>query len=155
MSQDKSSPTEARNPVDEAREVRAGEGLDEARLAGYLAQVLPQGAAGAAADRGGAGGESSSLRVRQFPGGFSNLTYLVSYAGRDYVLRRPPFGSKVKSAHDMGREFGILSRLHPHYPAAPRPVCFCEDESVIGAKFYLMERIARLILRREIPTDSA
>jgi aminoglycoside phosphotransferase (APT) family kinase protein len=112
--------------------------------------VLPQEMAGVDPTR--------SLHVRQFPGGFSNLTYLVSLmdgvhgaTSREYVLRRPPFGSKVKSAHDMGREFRILSRLHPHYPAAPRPVCFCEDENVMGAKFYLMERISGLILRRDVP----
>jgi len=67
------------------------------------------------------------------------------------VLRRPPFGSKVKSAHDMGREVRILSHLAPIWPLAPRPIRYCEDESVLGAKFYLMERIRGVVIRRELP----
>jgi aminoglycoside phosphotransferase (APT) family kinase protein len=71
--------------------------------------------------------------------------------GREAVLRRPPIGSKVKSAHDMGREFLVLSRLAPLYPKAPRVIAFCEDVSLLGAQFYLMERIPGLILRRQPP----
>jgi aminoglycoside phosphotransferase (APT) family kinase protein len=71
--------------------------------------------------------------------------------GREYVLRRPPFGSKVKSAHDMGREHRILSKLHAVYPLAPEPVVFCQDMDVMGAEFYMMRRLRGIILRKELP----
>jgi aminoglycoside phosphotransferase (APT) family kinase protein len=116
---------------DVAREVRAGEELDVAKLAAYLG--------------------ARDVTVQQFPGGHSNLTYAVTADGVDYVLRRPPFGTKVKTAHDMGREFRVLSALADHYDKAPRPHSYCEDESVLGAKFYLMERRHGVILRKELP----
>src|SRR4051812_9063425 len=125
--------------VDDARPIRPGEELDLARLTPWLERAL--------------GRENIALQVRQFPGGHSNLTYLVTVDGKEYALRRPPFGSKVKTAHDMGREFAILSRLAPVYPKAPRPVLFCDDESILGARFYLMERTRGLILRKEPPRD--
>jgi aminoglycoside phosphotransferase (APT) family kinase protein len=127
--------------VDEPRAIRPGEELDLGRLAAWL-----EGAIGASGD---------AVTVEQFPGGHSNLTYLVRADGRELVLRRPPFGSKVKTAHDMGREFRILSRLAPVWPRAPRPVAFCEDESILGARFYLMERIAGFIPRKELPRELA
>jgi aminoglycoside phosphotransferase (APT) family kinase protein len=120
---------------DGTREVRAGEELDRERLAKYLSAQLGPGA----------------IAIEQFPGGHSNLTYLVRHGDAEYVLRRPPFGAKIKTAHDMGREFRVLSHLAPVYPKAPRPVLFCEDEDVIGAKFYLMERRRGVILRKELP----
>src|SRR5262249_5213665 len=115
-----------------------GEELDVAQLGPWLRKLwgAPSGA---------------ELVVEQFPGGHSNLTYLVKLGEHEAVLRRPPFGSKVKSAHDMGREHRILSRLQPVYPRAPRPIAFCDDTSILGAPFYLMERIRGLILRREPP----
>ncbi len=121
---------------DGTRDVRKGEELDVGRLQPFLVSKL---------------GASGPVTVRQFPGGHSNLTYLVRCGGKEYVLRRPPFGTKVKTAHDMGREFRVLSQLAPVYPRAPKPVLFCEDESILGAKFYLMERIPGVILRRELP----
>jgi len=120
---------------DATREVRAGEELDTGKLAAYLSAQLGPGA----------------IHIEQFPGGHSNLTYLVRHGDAEYVLRRPPFGTKVKTAHDMGREYKVLSHLAPVYPKAPRPVLFCEDEEVIGAKFYLMERRRGVILRKELP----
>jgi aminoglycoside phosphotransferase (APT) family kinase protein len=123
---------------DEPRPVRAGEELDLARLRPWLARAL-------AVD------EQIALTVQQFPGGHSNLTYLVTVGDREYALRRPPFGSKVKTAHDMAREYAVLSRLAPVWPKAPRPVAFCDDESFLGARFYLMERTRGLILRKEPP----
>lgn len=128
--------------LDRTSQVRAGEELDLDRLRAYLEQEL-----------GPPTGASAALSVEQFPGGYSNLTYLVRYGDRELVLRRPPFGSKVKSAHDMGREYRILKSLHPAYPKVPRPVASCEDESIIGARFYLMERIVGLILRRKPPKE--
>ena len=140
MSPSDRAASQARPPADEAAAVRRGEELDPARLAAYLQSVLP-----------GVGATTPEPLIKQFPGGYSNLTYLVVYGDKEYVLRRPPFGSQVKTAHDMGREFRILSALHPIYPRAPRPVSFCEDESVLGCKFYLMERVRGLILRRKLP----
>ena len=113
--------------------VRAGEELDVARLASFMG--------------------APSVAVEQFPKGHSNLTYLVRSGDREYVLRRPPFGSKVKSAHDMGREARILQKLHPVFPLAPRVVSVCDDVSVLGAPFYLMERVRGVILRGPAPRD--
>jgi aminoglycoside phosphotransferase (APT) family kinase protein len=93
--------------------------------------------------------------VLQFPGGHSNLTYLITVGDRELVLRRPPFGSKVKSAHDMGREVRVLSKLAPVFPKAPRPVHHCEDPAILGAPFYLMERLTGVVLRRGAVVDAA
>ena len=89
--------------------------------------------------------------VRQFPGGASNLTYLLSYADRDLILRRPPSGVKAKSAHDMRREFTIQSKLQPVFGLVPGMVAFCDDQDVIGSDFYVMERLDGTILRRDLP----
>ena len=91
------------------------------------------------------------LAAEQFPSGHSNLTYLVRLGNREMVLRRPPFGSKVKSAHDMGREYRVLSKLHPAYPLAPRVLLFCDDDSILGSPFYLTEPIRGIILRKDPP----
>ncbi len=91
--------------------------------------------------------------VRQFPGGASNLTYLLRYPGRDLILRRPPAGAKAASAHDMGREFRIQSALAPVFPYVATMVGFCQDESVIGSDFYVMEKLDGTILRRDLPWD--
>lgn len=123
--------------TDQARAVRQGEALDEAAVGAYLAECLP--------------GIGQPVRVRQFPSGFSNLTYLVTAGDRDLVLRRPPFGTKAATAHDMGREYRILAALAPCYPYVPKPLVYCEDTAVIGAPFYVMERIRGVILRKELP----
>jgi aminoglycoside phosphotransferase (APT) family kinase protein len=93
--------------------------------------------------------------VRQYPGGASNLTYLLRYPGRDLILRRPPSGVKAASAHDMGREFRIQSALKPVFPYVATMVGLCTDESVIGSEFYVMERLLGTILRRELPFDAS
>ncbi len=90
-------------------------------------------------------------QVRQFPGGASNLTYLLSYPSRDLILRRPPAGVKAKSAHDMRREFTIQSRLAPVFGYVPDMVAFCDDQDVIGSDFYVMTRLDGTILRRDLP----
>jgi len=123
--------------VMQAAAVRAGEELDLTRLELFLRRHFPD--------------ESAAIGVRQFPSGHSNLTYLVSLGEREFVLRRPPFGSKVKTAHDMGREFRVLSRLHDVYAPAPKVLLYCDDETVLGAPFYLMEPIAGIIIRRTAP----
>jgi aminoglycoside phosphotransferase (APT) family kinase protein len=124
---------------DRATAVRAGEELNLEALDAYLRAHFPD--------------ERGPLDVKQFPSGHSNLTYSVSLGNRELVLRRPPFGSKVKSAHDMGREFRVLSKLHAVYPQAPEVVLYCEDISVLGAPFYLMKPIHGVIVRREPPAS--
>ena len=123
----------SRPVVDEAVDARAEERLDPERLRPFVASALP--------------GASGPLTILQFPRGHSNLTYLVRLGDREAVLRRAPFGTKVKSAHDMRREFRLLSALRGVYARAPRPIAFCEDEGVIGAPFYLMERVRGIVLR--------
>lgn len=123
--------------IDEARPVRAGEMPDTARLESWLRDAVP--------------GLDGNLEINQFPSGYSNLTYLLCVGNRDLVLRRPPVGSKVKAAHDMAREFRVLEALHPVYHAAPRPLACCDDPDVIGAPFYVMERIRGVILRGRKP----
>jgi aminoglycoside phosphotransferase (APT) family kinase protein len=127
--------------IDSPKDIRAGEELDVERLVSYLREAVLE-------LRG-----AEKIEIQQFPSGHSNLTYFVKAAGQEYVLRRPPFGSKVKSAHDMGREYRVLSKLHPVYPIAPEPVAFCDDEAVIGAKFYVMRRLKGVIIRRQIPSE--
>ena len=97
--------------------------------------------------------DTTTLFVEQFPGGHSNLTYLVRHGDHEYVLRRPPFGSKVKSAHDMGREVAVLSKLAPVYDRAPKVIAYEPTGDVLGAPFYLMERRRGVILRKDAPTD--
>ena len=89
--------------------------------------------------------------VRQFPGGASNLTYLLRYPDRDLILRRPPSGAKAKSAHDMSREHTIQSALAPVFDLVPAMIAYCGDDAVIGSEFYVMERLDGLILRRDLP----
>jgi aminoglycoside phosphotransferase (APT) family kinase protein len=121
---------------DAPKPMRAGEELDLAALTAYLEREV---------------GAKGSVTVEQFPGGHSNLTYLVHHGDDEYVLRRPPFGSKVKSAHDMGREVAVLSKLAPVYARAPAVIAYCDDTDVLGAPFYLMERRRGVILRKDLP----
>jgi aminoglycoside phosphotransferase (APT) family kinase protein len=122
---------------DQATAVRPGEELDLAKLEPFLRAHFP--------------GETGALVVRQYPSGHSNLTYSLRVGSREMVLRRPPFGSKVKTAHDMSREYRVLSKLHAHYAPAPQVLLFSDDLSVLGAPFYLMEPIHGVILRRDVP----
>ena len=89
--------------------------------------------------------------VLQFRSGASNLTYLLQYPDRELVLRKPPVGTKAASAHDMKREFLIQSRLQPVYPLVPSMVALCDDQSVMGSDFYVMERVVGDIFRRDVP----
>ncbi|WP_372670969.1 phosphotransferase family protein [Amycolatopsis kentuckyensis] len=89
--------------------------------------------------------------VRQFPGGASNLTYLLSYPDRELILRRPPAGHKAATAHDMRREYRVQHALKPVFPYVPRMLAFGDDESVLGGDFYVMEKLEGLILRGDLP----
>ena len=103
--------------------------------------------------RGKVEGADGDLRVEQFPGGHSNLTYLLYAGDHEYVLRRPPLGPVAPKAHDMAREFHVLEAVHPVFPPAPRVYVLCEDPAVIGATFFLMERRQGVVLRREMPSE--
>ena len=126
-------------PIDppETIPIRDGEDFDHRRLAEFLAGKLPQ------ADRG--------LEIVQFAGGHANLTYLLRCGDVEYVLRRPPLGPVAPSAHDMGREYRVLSVLYKGYRYAPRAYVFCEDPAIIGAPFFIMERRRGIVVRRTIP----
>ena len=122
------------NWIDRTKAVRRGEELDAARLEAYMAGRIT--------------GLGSPLVIEQFPSGHSNLTYLIRAGEQEMVLRRPPFGAhKIKSGHNMNREFQILSGIYPLYKKVPKPLLYCDDESVLGAPFYIMERAKGVILR--------
>ena len=123
--------------------VRVGEELDLAALDSYLREHLSA--------QSSEFEPTAAIEIKQFPGGHSNLTYLVRYADREFVLRRPPIGPVAPTAHDMPREFKLLSVINPHFPLAPKPVLLCEDNSIIGVPFYLMERRRGLIVRFKVP----
>ena len=124
--------------IDRPIDVRPGEALDVVKLGPYLR------------DRLNLAGE---IEVLQYPSGFSNLTYLLRLGPTEIVLRRPPFGSKPKSGHDMQREHDVLAALHGSFPYCPKPLVFCDDESIIGSPFYVMERIEGVIVRRDFPDE--
>jgi aminoglycoside phosphotransferase (APT) family kinase protein len=125
--------------LDQPTAVRPGEALPIERLETYLRARLPD--------------LAGPLVVEQFPGGFSNLTYLLRFGERGLVLRRPPFGANIRGGHDMGREFRILSSLSAAYPKVPRPLLACDDPALIGAPFYVMERVTGVILRNRPPAQ--
>ena len=118
--------------------VREGEGFDREKVGRYVRERIEEVPEG-------------ELEVRQFPSGASNLTYLLKVGEWEGVLRRPPLGPVPPKAHDMGRESGILAKLNAVYPLAPKPYFFCEDESVIGAPFYVMERRKGVVVDDSFP----
>lgn len=125
----------------DSTEVRRGEELDAVALDRYFRSQpdsfhLPA---------------DETLQIEQFPGGHSNLTYMLRYGSSEFVLRRPPVGPVAPTAHDMPREFKLLSIIHPLFALAPKPILLCEDTSVIGVPFYLMERRRGLVVRSTLP----
>jgi len=98
---------------------------------------------------------SPPMSVEQFPGGHSNLTYLLRFGDQEFVMRRPPFGPVPPKAHDMAREYRILEAVHPVYSLAPRPLVLCEDPSVTGSTFYVMERRRGVVVRTTEPPQLA
>jgi aminoglycoside phosphotransferase (APT) family kinase protein len=123
--------------------MRQGEELDAKKLTEYVRGVVE--------------GMAGELEIYQFPSGFSNLTYMlaatVQGVRKEYVLRRPPFGANIKSAHDMKREYKILRAIRPSYPRVPEPIAYCDDAAVLGAPFYIMERVQGIILRGKKPDN--
>lgn len=122
--------------IDQPGEVRGEDALDLDAVDAYLKSKLNL---------------EGKPTVRQFPGGASNLTYQLSYPDRELILRRPPAGHLPKSGHDMRREFTVQSRIAPSFPYVPEMVCLCDDHSVLGVDFYVMEKIRGVILRSDLP----
>ena len=122
--------------MNDTRPVRASEQLDWEKLGAYLRDQL---------------GVTGDMSISQFPGGHSNLTYVIAFGERELVLRRPPFGPLPPRAHDMAREYRVLRAVHPHFPLAPEPYDLCEDVSIIGSVFYVMERRRGIVIRAEEP----
>ncbi len=127
--------------------IRPGEELDWKSLEAYLREHLPSRLDGEQIDA------NAEFEVEQFPGGHSNLTYCVRFGGREFVMRRPPFGPVAPTAHDMPREFRLLAAVNPHFNLAPKPYLLCEDAGLIGAPFYLMERRRGIVVRQAIPPE--
>lgn len=124
--------------IDQPTTVRSGEVLDTKKIAAYLSEQLNQ--------------PIREISIEQFPGGYSNLTYLIKTNREEYVLRKPPIGANIKSAHDMGREFTVLQSLRASgYMKSPEAVHLCNDENVLGSIFYLMKRAKGVILRSKVP----
>ena len=124
---------------DSAGSIRQGEELDNKAVKQFLAKHIEN-----------CDGE---LEITQFPGGASNLTYQLSIAGQDYILRRPPFGKIAKSAHDMLREANIIEALKPVYQYVPSIIAKCDDHSVLGCDFYIMEKLTGIIPRQNMPKE--
>lgn len=122
-------------------DVRPDEQLNQTALAHYLADKGP--ILNIA--------NPTEFALRQFGGGMANLTYLLHFEERDLVLRRPPLGPVAKSAHDMSREYNVLSRLWQTFQPAPRAYLLCEDEAILGAPFFIMERREGIVVRRHLP----
>jgi aminoglycoside phosphotransferase (APT) family kinase protein len=135
--------------IDKASKVREGEELNIAFLNKYLKKDIVD--------------FEEITEVAQFPGGFSNLTYLIKAGEKEYVLRRPPFGASAKGGHDMGREFRVLSSLkNAHYNKIPTPLSIGvltdsmeASGEVLGAPFYVMQRLQGVILRAKDATNPA
>jgi len=114
--------------------IRPEERFDEARVAEYLGSAMPE-------------LDAAEIEFAQFHGGHANLTYLVRAGDREFVLRRPPLGEVAPGAHDMGREYRVLSVLHERFPLAPQVHHYCDDPDVIGKPFFVMERRRGFIIR--------
>lgn len=127
--------------MNDTNSIRQGEELNEQKLAEYLNKHLSE--------------TGDEIEISQFPAGASNLTYCIKIGESEYVLRRPPFGNQVKTAHDMLREFNVLSKLSKVYQPAPKPLIYCDDKSIIGSEFYLMERRQGLIIRGKLSEPTA
>jgi aminoglycoside phosphotransferase (APT) family kinase protein len=124
----------------ETQPIRPGEELDIQKLKDYLRDKIEQG---------------DQIVLHQFPGGHSNLTYSLKTPGREYVLRRGPLGPVAPKAHDMAREFTVLKAVSPHFAPAPEVFHLCQDTSILGAIFFVMERRHGIVIRDHVPPSIA
>ncbi len=126
-------------PPPETEAVRPGENLDWVAIEAYLrAELPPELTVG-------------NFVVSQFPNGSANLTYLIAFGNHELVLRRPPFGTIAPGAHDMGREYKVLSRLWRTFDKAPRAYVFCDDRDIASADFFVMQRRQGEVIRGVVP----
>ncbi|MCZ6532290.1 MAG: phosphotransferase family protein [SAR324 cluster bacterium] len=135
MQQSETAP--AMDELAELIPMRPDERIDAVKVAEHLEGKLP--------------GADGRPEILQFQGGKANLTYLLRYPEQEYVLRRPPLGPVAPKAHDMGREYRVLSVLHQAFALAPRAYYFSEDPQVVGAPFLIMERRNGIVIRQEMP----
>src|SRR5262244_183315 len=141
MSADPMEGIDASPEVPETAAVRTGEELDRATLETWLRSRLADILEGA----------DERMDILQFPNGSANLTYLIRLGSHELVLRRPPMGQLAPGAHDMRREFKVLSRLWRRFARAPRAYLFGDDPSVLGADFFVMERRRGEVVRADVP----
>ena len=127
--------------TDKPGKIRPGEEIDPSAVKAFLQENID--------------GLTGDLTISQFPSGFSNLTYLIDIGGRQMVLRRAPIGARVKAGHDMGREYRILKAIHPVFPYCPKPLAYTQDNAIIGAPFFVMEKLSGIILRKDLPKGLA
>ncbi len=125
--------------TDKPVEVRAEDALDTEKLGNFMKETFPE--------------LSGDLTVQQYPGGASNLTYLLTIGSKEFIMRRPPFGRIAKSAHNMGREYRILKALRPVFPYCPKVLAYSDNVEIAGAEFFIMERIRGIILRKDLPEE--
>ncbi|MBT8220751.1 MAG: phosphotransferase family protein [Bacteroidia bacterium] len=123
--------------MDNPKNIRPGEALDWPSLETYMRNQMPA--------------LSGAMTVAQFHGGHANLTYLIKFGDTELVLRRPPFGKIAPGAHDMKREYRVLSKLYKHFPRSPRAYLFCDDTDIIGAPFVVVERRTGIVVRYAVP----
>lgn len=125
--------------IDKGGAVRCGEELDIGTVDRWLKETVPD--------------LQGTAEVTQYSGGASNWTYRLLYSNRDFILRRPPAGTKAASAHDMMREYNIQRLLKEAFPVVPTMVAACQDPSVLGCDFYVMERLEGIIPRANLPRE--
>lgn len=122
-----------------SQQARERDKLPTESLANYLKNKLPEFM------------ENNELHIKQFSGGASNLTFELSNGKNAVILRRPPSGTKAASAHDMVREHKVIASVHPHYSLSPTTLLLCEDKTIIGDNFFIMEKIEGLGIDKELP----
>jgi aminoglycoside phosphotransferase (APT) family kinase protein len=123
--------------LDKAADVRTGDEINAEAVSKFVKEHVP--------------GLEGAMKVHQFKGGASNLTYQLDFDNASFIMRCPPAGTKAKSAHDMGREFTVMQKLKPVYPYVPDMIALTRDESIIGREFYIMEKLIGIIPRANLP----
>ena len=119
--------------------IRQDEQIDLHKLKNYLNELLKI--------------DIDKINILQFSGGHANLTYLISFNNKEFVLRRPPLGPVAPSSHDMAREHMVQHSLNKLFPLAPKSIHLCEDDEIIGSKFHLIERRKGIVIRKEMRSE--
>ena len=119
--------------------IRQDEQIDLHKLKNYLNELLKI--------------DIDKINILQFSGGHANLTYLISFNDKEFVLRRPPLGPVAPSSHDMAREHMVQHSLNKLFPLAPKSIHLCDDDKIIGSKFHLIERKKGIVIRKEMRSE--